>query len=70
MQILKIKFNAKIFFKEIVHYFLFLFPIIFLTLWLGFLGVQPYWPLFWLLPWSMINGSINGLIFGFFLGLF
>ena len=46
-------------------------PIIFLwhPSWLGFLGVQPYWPLFWLLPWSMINGSINGLIFGFFLGL-
>ena len=46
-------------------------PIIFLwhPNWLGFLGAQPYWPLFWLLPWSMINGSINGLIFGFFLGL-
>ena len=46
-------------------------PIIFLwhPSWLGFLGVQPYWPLFWLLPWSMINGSINGLIFGLFLGL-
>ena len=46
-------------------------PIIFLWHpgWLGFLGVQPYWPLFWLLPWSMINGSINGLIFGLFLGL-
>ena len=37
--------------------------------WLGFLGFQPYWPLFWLLSWSMINGSINGLIFGLFLGL-
>ena len=37
--------------------------------WLGFLGVQPYWPLFWLLPWSMIHGSKNGLIFGLFLGL-
>ena len=48
-----------------------LIPIIFLwhPYWLGFLGVQPYWPLFWLLPWSMINGSINGLIFGLFLGL-
>ena len=48
-----------------------LIPIIFLwhPNWLGFLGVQPYWPLFWLLPWSMINGSINGLIFGLFLGL-
>ena len=46
-------------------------PIIYLwhPSWLGFLGVQPYWPLFWLLPWSMINGSINGLIFGLFLGL-
>ncbi|MBO6974666.1 MAG: hypothetical protein JJ844_03120 [Prochlorococcus marinus CUG1435] len=46
-------------------------PIIFLwhPNWLGFLGNQPYWPLFWLLPWSMINGSINGLIFGLFLGL-
>ena len=41
-------------------------PIIFLwhPNWLGFLGVQPYWPLFWLLPWSMINGSINGLLVG------
>ena len=37
--------------------------------WLGFLGVQPYWPLFWLLPWSMINGSIDGLLVGLFLGL-
>jgi len=46
-------------------------PIIFLwhPNWLGFLGVQPYWPLFWLLPWSMINGSNSGLIFGLFLGL-
>ena len=46
-------------------------PIIFLwhPNWLGFLGVQPYWPLFWLLPWSMINGSINGMIFGLFFGL-
>jgi len=51
---------------------LFIFiPIIFLwhPNWFGFLGVQPYWPLFWLLPWSMINGSINGLISGLFLGL-
>jgi len=49
----------------------FFIPIIFLwhPNWLGFLGVQPYWPLFWLLPWSMINGSINGLIIGLFLGL-
>ncbi len=37
--------------------------------WLGFLGVQPYWPLFWLLPWSLIHGSINGLLVGLFLGL-
>ena len=46
-------------------------PIIFLwhPNWLGFLGVQPNWPLFWLLPWSMLNGPINGLIFGLFLGL-
>ena len=46
-------------------------PIIFLwhPNWLGFLDIQPYWPLFWLLPWSMINGPINGLIFGLFLGL-
>ena len=46
-------------------------PIIFLwhPNWLGFLGGQPYWPLFWLLPWSMVNGSINGIIFGLFLGL-
>ena len=49
----------------------FFVPIIFLwhPNWLGFLGVQPYWPLFWLLPWSMINGSINGIIFGLFLGI-
>ena len=46
-------------------------PIIFLwhPNWLGFLGVQTYWPLFWLLPWSMINGSINGITCGLFLGL-
>ena len=46
-------------------------PIIFLwhPSWLGFLGVQPYLPLFWLLPWSMIHGPINGLIFVLFLGL-
>ncbi len=46
-------------------------PIIFLwhPNWLGFLGIQPYWPLFWLLPWSIINGPIYGLVFGFFLGL-
>ena len=46
-------------------------PIVFLWHpdWLGFLRIQPYWPLFWLLPWSMINGSTSGLIFGLFLGL-
>jgi len=46
-------------------------PIVYLwhPTWLGFFGVQPYWPLFWLLPWSMMKGSINGLIFGLFLGL-
>ena len=37
--------------------------------WLGFLGIQPYWPLFWLLPWSLIHGSIDGLVVGLFLGL-
>ena len=56
--------------KLSIVFFIFI-PIIFLwnPSWLGFLGVQPYWPLFWLLPWSMINGSFNGLIFGLFLGL-
>ena len=56
--------------KLSIVFFIFV-PIIFLwhPNWLGFLGAQPYWPLFWLLPWSMINGSINGLIFGLFLGL-
>ena len=60
------------FFKKKLSIILFVFvPIIFLwhPNWLGFLGVQPYWPLFWLLPWSMNNGPINGLIFGLFLGL-
>ena len=57
--------------KTLPVIFFILVPIIFLwhPNWLGFLGVQPYWPLFWLLPWSMIYGSINGLIFGLFLGL-
>ena len=56
--------------KASVIFFIFI-PIIFLwnPSWLGFLGAQPYWPLFWLLPWSIINGSISGLIFGLFLGL-
>ena len=46
-------------------------PIIFLwhPNWLGFLGIQPYWPLFWLLPWSMVHGSNNGTMFGLFLGM-
>ena len=60
------------FFKKKLPIIFFIFvPIIFLwnPNWLGFLGIQPYWPLFWLLPWAMINGSINGLIFGLFLGL-
>ena len=60
------------FFRRKLSIVLFVFlPIIFLwhPNWLGFLGVQPYWPLFWLLPWSMMNGPINGLIFGLFLGL-
>ena len=55
-----------------LHIVFFVFvPIIFFwhPNWFGFLGVQPYWPLFWLLPWSMINGSTNGLISGLFLGL-
>ena len=61
----------KFFTKNISIICLIFIPIIFLwhPNWLGFLGIQPYWPLFWLLPWSMINGSINGLIFGLFLGL-
>ena len=56
--------------KLSIVFFIFI-PIIFLwnPSWLGFLDVQPYWPLFWLLPWSMINGSLSGLIFGLFLGL-
>tara|TARA_B100000282_G_scaffold237885_1_gene180458 strand:+ start:110 stop:625 length:516 start_codon:yes stop_codon:yes gene_type:complete len=60
------------FLKKNLSIAIFIFvPIIFLwhPNWLGFLGVQPYWPLFWLLPWSMINGSRNGIIFGLFLGL-
>ena len=61
----------KFFIKKLSIISFIFIPIIFLwhPNWLGFLGVQPYWPLFWLLPWSMINGSINGLIFGLFLGL-
>ncbi len=61
----------KFFIKKLSIIFFIFIPIIFLwhPNWLGFLGVQPYWPLFWLLPWSMIYGSINGLILGLFLGL-
>ena len=61
----------KFFSKKLSMIFFIFIPIIFLCnpSWLGFLGVQPYWPLFWLLPWSMINGSLNGIIFGLFLGL-
>ena len=61
----------KFFIKNFSIIFFIFVPIFFLwhPYWLGFLGVQPYWPLFWLLPWSMINGSINGLVFGLFLGL-
>ena len=57
--------------KNLPIIFLIFIPIIFLwhPNWLGFLSIQPYWPLFWLLPWSMINGPINGLILGLFLGL-
>ena len=60
------------FFEKRLSIIIFVFiPVIFLwhPNWIGFLGIQPYWPLIWLLPWSMINGSINGLIFGLFLGL-
>ena len=61
----------KYFKKNFSVIFFFFVPIIFLwhPNWLGFIGIQPYWPLLWLLPWSIINGSINGLIFGLFLGL-
>ena len=61
----------KFFIKKLSMIFFIIVPIIFLwhPNWLGFLGVQPYWPLFLLLPWSMVNGSINGLILGLFLGL-
>ena len=57
--------------KNLPLVFFIFIPIIFLwhPNWLGFLRIQPYWPLFWLLPWAMINGSIKGLIFGLFLGL-
>ena len=60
------------FFKKKISLISFLFiPIVYFwdPNWLGFFGVQPYWPLFWLLPWSMIYGSIDGLIVGLSLGL-
>ena len=65
------KLMNKFFHKKLSIILLIFIPIVFLwhPNWLGFLDIQPYWPLFWLLPWSMINGSINGLIFGLFLGL-
>ena len=61
----------KFFNRNLPMIFFIFIPILFLwhPNWLGFLGIQPYWPLFWLLPWSMVNGSINGLIFGLFFGL-
>ena len=61
----------KFWIKKLPFIFFIFIPIIFLwhPNWIGFLGFQPYWPLFWLLPWSMINGPINGLIFGLFLGI-
>ena len=61
----------KFFTKKLTIVFFIFIPIIFLwhPNWLGFLGIQPYWPLFWLLPWSMIHGSIDGLIVGLCLGL-
>tara|TARA_B100001989_G_scaffold153803_1_gene109740 strand:+ start:183 stop:695 length:513 start_codon:yes stop_codon:yes gene_type:complete len=61
----------KFFIKKLSIVFFIFIPVIFLwhPNWLGFLGFQPYWPLFWLLPWSMIHGSINGLIAGLFLGI-
>ena len=65
------KLMNKFFHKKLSIILLIFIPIVFLwhPNWLGFLDIQPYWPLLWLLPWSMINGSINGLIFGLFLGL-
>tara|TARA_B100000886_G_scaffold296184_1_gene223291 strand:- start:143 stop:658 length:516 start_codon:yes stop_codon:yes gene_type:complete len=60
------------FFKKKLSIIFFIFILIIFLWhpnWLGFLGIQPYWPLFLLLPWSMINGSIYGLILGLFLGL-
>ena len=60
------------FFKKKLSIIFFIFILIIFLWhpnWLGFLGIQPYWPLFLLLPWSMINGSMYGIIFGLFLGL-
>ena len=62
---------SKFFTKKLSIISFIFIPILFLwhPNWIGFLGAQPYWPLFWLLPWSMINGSMNGVIFGLFIGL-
>ena len=61
----------KLFIKNLPLVFFIFVPIVFLwhPNWLGFLGAQPYWPLFWLLPWSMINGPIYGVIYGLFMGI-
>ena len=61
----------KYFRKKLSIIFFIFIPIVFLwhPNWLGFLGIQPYWPLFLLLPCSMLNGSIYGIILGLFLGL-
>ena len=62
---------SKFLIKRLSIFFFIIIPIIFLwhPNWLGFLGIQPYWPLFWLLPWSMVHGSNNGTMFGLFLGM-
>ena len=62
----------KNFFKKKLPYISFVFiPIVYLwdPNWLGFLGIQPYWPIFWLLPWSMVYGSFKGCVVGLYLGL-
>ncbi len=60
------------FLKKKLSYISFIFiPIVYLwdPNWLGFLGIQPYWPLIWLLPWCILYGSINGAITGLIVGL-
>ena len=60
------------FLKKKVSWISFLFiPLVYFwnPNWLGFVGVQPYWPLFWLLPWCILHGSIDGFIVGLFMGL-